>query len=93
MRTLIVAILLCTASPALACQFDTDCAVGSKCIKGNGLYGVCAGGMNPGNSYDQKPVYDPLDTNKSVGNTCNFDIDCGPGSKCVKSGLRGVCMR
>lgn len=23
------------------CQFDTDCAIGWKCIKGRGLYGTC----------------------------------------------------
>jgi hypothetical protein len=81
------------ASPAFACMFDTDCAVGSRCIKGGGLYGVCAGGLDPGNDSDRQPVYDPLDVNKTVGDTCNFDTDCGPGSTCVKSGIKGVCMR
>ena len=90
-----LALLFClAASPAMACMFDTDCSPGSKCIKGNGLYGVCAGGISPGNSNDDQPVYDPLDINRTHGNTCSFDTDCGPGSSCVKgSGIYGVCMR
>ena len=81
---------------AWACMFDTDCAVGSKCIKSQGsIYGVCAGGLFPGNKYDQQPVYDPLDLNRTVGNTCSFNIDCGPGSLCLKSmgAIEGVCIR
>jgi hypothetical protein len=83
-------------SSSWACQFDTDCDVGSKCLKSGGqIYGICAGGMNPGNSSDRTPVHSPLDPNGTVGNTCNFDTDCGPGSKCVKGSgqIHGVCMR
>jgi hypothetical protein len=84
------------ASPAGACMFDTDCMPGSKCVKGRGsLHGVCMGGISPGNENDREPVYDPLDPNETVGNTCSFDVDCGPGSKCVKSrgSIYGVCIR
>jgi hypothetical protein len=53
------------------------------------------GGMNPGNNNDRKPVYDPLDINRTTGNTCKFNVDCGPGSKCVKErgSIKGVCLR
>lgn len=84
------------ATGAQACQFDTDCGVGSKCMKSSGnSYGICAGEMNPGNDDDRVPVYDPLDPNETVGSTCNFDVDCGPGASCLKSSgnIKGVCVR
>ncbi len=83
--------------PALsyACQFNTDCEPGSRCLKASGsLYGVCFGGIYPGNSNDRRPVYDALDINRTYGNTCSFNTDCGPGSICVKSGgIYGTCLK
>lgn len=78
-----------------ACTFDTDCNPGSKCAKSSGsIYGVCLGGISPGNSNDREPVRAPLDVNGTYGNTCSFNTDCGPGSACVKrGGIEGVCMR
>jgi hypothetical protein len=98
MRTIMAIIVLALLTPtiSLACSFDTDCDVGSKCIKKSGqIYGFCAGGMNPGNDNDRVPVRDSLDLNKSAGNTCNFDVDCGPGSKCLKEDgyITGVCVK
>jgi hypothetical protein len=90
----VVFLLFCTS--AFACQFDTDCEVGSKCVKKrNALYGVCLDGLSPGNSNDQEPVYDPLDPNETTGDTCQFDTDCGPGSVCVKgkNKIYGACLR
>jgi hypothetical protein len=91
-----LAIALAVPSIGMACQFDTDCGVGSKCLKSSGqLYGICAGGMNPGNDDDRQPVYDPLDPNETVGDTCSFNTDCGPGNKCLKSSgqIKGVCVK
>lgn len=88
-------VLLLLASPALACSFDTDCQPGSQCLKSSGsIYGICAGGLSPGNRNDRQPIVAPLDINKSYGNTCSFDTDCGPGSRCAKgASIYGVCMK
>jgi hypothetical protein len=94
--TILSVLLLAVSSPALGCQFDTDCDVGSKCVKEDGkLYGFCADGLNPGNDNDRLPYRDPLDINQTEGDTCSFDVDCGPGSKCVKGrgSIKGVCVR
>ena len=64
-KILSVVALILMASASHACQFDTDCGVGSTCEKsGYGLYGVCQGGLNPGNAYDDQPVFNPLDLNR-----------------------------
>jgi hypothetical protein len=91
-----IALMLALSGDALACQFDTDCKPGSKCLKSSGqVNGVCAGGLQPGNKNDRKPASDPLDPNRTVGKTCQFDTNCGPGSKCMKSSgsIYGACMR
>ena len=49
-------------SAGFACSFDTDCMPGSKCSKASGsMYGVCVGGIFPGNRNDRQPVKAPLD--------------------------------
>lgn len=88
--------LLLTSVPLLACTFDTDCQPGSRCLKASGaLYGVCGGGMFPGNSNDRQPVRSPTDPAGTYGNTCNFDVDCGPGNRCAKASgsIAGVCLK
>ncbi len=92
--TLIVGVLFPVAS--FACAFDTDCSPGSKCKKASGsIYGVCYGGMFPGNKNDREPVKAPMDLNGTYGDTCSFDTDCGPGSKCAKKSgsIEGVCLK
>ncbi len=82
--TFLAFVALTPVAEALACQFDTDCSPGSKCLKSSmSLYGVCAGGLFPGNDNDRRPVRDPLDPNQKVGDTCSFDVQCGPGNKCL----------
>ncbi|OGT05858.1 MAG: hypothetical protein A2103_03790 [Gammaproteobacteria bacterium GWF2_41_13] len=96
-RTIIFALVLltCLLHEAYACEFDTDCQPGSSCVKaGGGIYGVCLGGMDPGNSNDEQPVSSSTDVNETYGNTCEFDTDCGPGSVCAKGSgdINGVCV-
>ena len=58
----ILIVTLAVAAPGFnyACQFDTDCEPGSKCLKASGsIYGVCVGGISPGNRNDRQPVYSP----------------------------------
>jgi hypothetical protein len=93
---LLGALAFAGVAPAYACSFDTDCTPGSKCMKErSALYGVCLAGIAPGNKHDRQPVYAPLDPNRTYGNTCSFDTDCGPGSACVKEAgsIYGACLK
>jgi hypothetical protein len=84
-----------SSAGAAACAFDTDCSPGSKCVRPKGfVIGMCTGGQFPGNRYDQKPFHDPFDPNRTAGNTCSFNIECGPNNHCQKGlGIYGVCVR
>jgi len=96
LKTALIAIAIFVPSLSFACMFNTDCSPGSKCIKSSGqLYGVCMGGISPGNSNDRVPVTNPLDVNGTTGNTCQFSVDCGPGSVCAKGSgsIYGVCLK
>jgi len=92
--SIVIPLIIIISPHAIACSFDIDCGVGSKCVKQSGsLYGWCVGGLNPGNQNDRRPARDPLDLTGKKGNTCSFDIDCGVGGECVKgSGIYGTCL-
>ena len=80
---------------ASACQFDMDCAAGSKCVIPSGSRdGACVGGNFPGNETDRRPAQAPPDPNETYGKTCSSDSVCGPRSGCVKSGgsIQGTCL-
>lgn len=83
---------------ASACRYDTDCSVGSRCVKGTfDQYGYCGGGSNPGNSSDRNPVFRPTGSGQAPsgsGRTCVSDFQCGVGGRCLKEGFnpRGVCL-
>ena len=92
---LAIAGLIFSNAAAMACLFTTDCSPGSQCVKSSGqVLGMCTGGTFPGNRYDQKPYSSPFDPNRTVGKTCSFNVECGPGNHCAMgSGLYGVCVR
>lgn len=95
MKKILLFILVSYSMSSMACSFDTDCNVGSKCMKeGYNIYGVCVGGLSPGNSNDTEPVYDSMDMNGTYGNTCSFDTDCGVGGRCIKESgyITGTCL-
>lgn len=94
-RTLLL-LVICLPLAVIACSFDSDCSPGSKCARAPGaIYGVCEGGISPGNTNDkQPPVRAPYDINGTYGNTCSFSTDCGPGTICKKQGgVKGVCTQ
>jgi hypothetical protein len=76
-------------------DFDLDCSAGSMCVKTNGqMYGVCTGGISPGNNNDRNPVYLMLDITRTYGNTCSSNANCGTELVCLKEAgsIRGTCM-
>jgi hypothetical protein len=67
---------------------------GSSQVPRSFLNEICVGGLFPGNDTDQEPVYAPLDLDRTIGNTCSFDIDCGITNRCYKSAgsITGICV-
>lgn len=97
-RFLILAALVTIPTAAVPCDFNTDCNVGSKCVKERiGTPGICVGGLEPGRPKDQPPPRDFMrdlrDLNRTKGEQCSFNVDCGIGAMCLKESgkLYGVC--
>jgi hypothetical protein len=91
-----VPVLIASALPAFGCITDVDCRLDSRCFKEpRELYGVCAGGLRPGNRNDKYPVRNLRDVEGTVGNTCLVNADCGSTNRCLKSNPygKGVCAR
>ncbi len=95
MKKIAFLFLMAVSAGSIACEFDLDCDLGSKCIKEVGeLDGICMGGRFPGNDNDRTPFV-PDDKWSSEGETCSLDLDCEIGEKCAKphSRLEGVCIK
>ncbi|MEJ6010152.1 hypothetical protein [Novosphingobium aquae] len=98
MKSFIAIALILAPATALACNFNTDCNIGSKCMKQAGrLEGVCVGGMSPGEPpRENRDPYKWRDTSrKESGAQCSFNTDCEVGSMCLKESGRmyGVCIK
>ncbi len=67
-----------------ACQFDSECDLGYRCIDlGGDSYGWCVPVENPYNN-DLPPWGDHTEVSQDVsGKSCQVDIDCGYGGKCL----------
>lgn len=88
-------LLLLLSAPAFACLTSADCEPGSRCLRPSGrLYGVCAGGLSPGDRYDRGAQQEPRRLRHgNEGATCSFNIDCWPNGVCYKEhGVYGVCL-
>lgn len=96
---LVAAALALVSTAAVPCTFNTDCNVGSKCVKERvGQPGICVGGLEPGRPRDQPPPRDVMrdyrDLNGTRGERCSFNVECGVGAMCLKESgkLYGVCL-
>lgn len=91
---LLLPLVLLLEQTCFACQTNYDCTGGAQCIKSGYDYnGVCQGGYNSGNSYDQKPFYNQFNPSDRMGQTCTLDSECGLGRSCVKLNyaFQGTC--
>jgi hypothetical protein len=95
LSVLFVTAALLGTSSAWGCVVGSDCAIGSRCLKKDGAaYGLCVGGLHPGNENDRRPVEKSFDMDKTFGNTCSYDMDCGLSNRCARrpGKMSGVCV-
>jgi hypothetical protein len=94
MKYLVLIIGLFLGPKALACNFDIDCDIGSKCVKtGYDLKGVCVGNRYTPDPPKDRDPYKPKWNLDKKGQSCSYDIQCGFSGKCLRTGgsLYGVC--
>jgi hypothetical protein len=93
----LLALALAAGRPARACASDSECAPPARCVISSGqIYGICVGGAEPPRDRQRDPGYDPLDPNRTAGQTCQMDTDCGAGSHCLRTApnsIYGACVR
>jgi len=85
-------LMLLTSSYALACEFDSDCAAGSHCVRQGGqMSGICASRTDPGGPVDR--TSDPFQRANPSGQGCTSDTQCNFGCQCQKAPnqVYGVC--
>ncbi len=94
MKYLLAGFLLFSVE-ALGCSFNTDCSIGSSCVKsGYSIYGVCVG-----QKYNNNPAPDrgakAYGYGNKAGDSCSFNTDCSVGGQCLKSGysIYGTCSK
>lgn len=101
LKAIFYGLTLIASLDAFACEYNTDCEIGSTCVKKQfELEGICMAGISPGNSNDRKPYnpepyVQPKFKSSTVGNTCSYNMDCAIGESCMKESgsLEGVCMK
>lgn len=95
--TILIALsLLLFSTSSIACRTDTDCTVGSQCLKDRGqLRGRCSQGMEQANDYKRNTYRDPSDIFGEAGDACTLDVDCGAGKYCAKEKdkIKGICYK
>ena len=86
----------CFSTSVLACNLDTDCDIGNKCIRQPAeQYGVCAGGLDVGNDRNRGPDKPRLDVDGVEPKSCSTNQDCGVSGVCYQEpgSVGGVCVK